>query len=86
MSAIIVVALLTAFMVIGFAIWWMVDEVDIPNVAVMFGSPMVGIAVIYWYSTLLAWVFGGGLIALGLFVAYLKCRKRPGRGMQDPPG
>jgi hypothetical protein len=69
MSEIIVVALLITLVAIGFVIWRMVDEVDIPNVAVMFGSPIIGIAVLYWYGTPLGWVFG-----VCLFVGYLKFR------------
>ena len=85
MPDIIVVALLVALVAIGFAIWWMVDEVDIPNVAVMFGSPIVGIAVLYWYGTPLGWIFGVCLIVLGLFVGYLKFRGRWGGDKQAPP-
>lgn len=85
MSPTIGALVVLVFIVVGLVSWWFADRIDVPNGVIIYGSPIAGLAVIYWYGTLLAWLFGICLILLGIFVFYLRLSNRPEPDKHDPP-
>jgi hypothetical protein len=72
------IVLLALFAVIALVVWWMLD-IDLSDVVASSVTPIIGICLIYWYGTPLAWAGGLLLLAIGAFSLYflLKRRARP---------
>ena len=75
---IILVIALAIFAVVALVVWWLLD-IDISDIVASSVTPIVGICLIYWYGTPLAWAGGLLLLAIGAFSAYflVKWRARP---------
>jgi hypothetical protein len=71
----ILVLALTAFAVLALVVWWMLDF-DMPDVVASSATPIIGVCLIYWYGTLLAWAAGLVLLAIGAFSLYVLIRRR----------
>jgi hypothetical protein len=78
MGMIILVIALTVFAIVALLVWWMLD-IDLSDVVASSVTPIIGICLIYWYGTPLAWAGGLLLLAIGAFSLYflLKRRARP---------
>ena len=50
----ILIVVLTVFAFVALVAWWMLD-IDIADIVAMIVSPIVGVCLIYWYGTPLAW-------------------------------
>jgi hypothetical protein len=74
----ILVIVLTVFAIVALVVWWVLD-IDIADVVASIVSPVVGMCLIYWYGTPLAWASGIALLAIGGFAIYFlfKRRRRP---------
>jgi hypothetical protein len=74
----ILVIVLTVFAIVALVVWWVLD-IDIADVVASIVSPVVGMCLIYWYGTPLAWAGGIALLAIGGFAIYFlfKRRRRP---------
>jgi len=72
---IILIIALTAFAIIAIAVWWMLD-IDISDIVASVVTPGIGIALIYWYNTPLAWAGGLLLLAIGAFSLYFLVKRR----------
>lgn len=75
---IILVIALTLFAVLAIVVWWVLD-IDISDIVASSVTPIIGICLIYWYGTPLAWAGGLLLLAIGAFSLYylVKRRARP---------
>jgi hypothetical protein len=75
---IILVIVLAIFAVVALVVWWLLDF-DLSDVVASSVTPIVGICLIYWYGTALAWAGGILLLAIGAFSLYylLKPRAKP---------
>ena len=73
----LLIVLLTIFAVVAIATWWMYD-IDLSDVVASSVTPMVGIYLIYWYNTALAWAGGLLLLAIGAFSLYFLVKYRAG--------
>jgi hypothetical protein len=78
MEMTILILALTVFAVLAIVVWWLLD-IDISDVVASSVTPIIGICLIYWYGTPLAWAGGLLLLAIGAFSLYflLKRRARP---------
>jgi len=74
----ILVIVLTVFAIVALVVWWVLD-IDTADVVASIVSPVVGMCLIYWYGTPLAWAGGIALLAIGGFAIYFlfKRRRRP---------
>lgn len=77
METLLVVAALALFALVAIVVWWMLD-IDIADIVAMVAAPVVGFALIYWYSTPLAWAGGLLLLAIGGFALYYLLKRRAG--------
>jgi len=75
METIILVVVLSLFAIIAIAVWWMLD-IDISDIVASVVTPGIGIALIYWYGTPLAWAGGLLLLAIGAFSLYFLVKRR----------
>jgi len=77
METVLIIAL-AVFAAIALVVWWMLD-IDIADIVAMIVSPIVGVWLIYYYATPLAWVGGITLLGIGAFALYflIDRRKRP---------
>jgi len=77
METVLIIAL-AAFAAVALVVWWMLD-IDIADIVAMIMSPIVGVWLIYYYATPLAWVGGIVLLGIGAFALYflIDRRKRP---------
>jgi len=77
METVLIIAL-AVLAAIALVVWWMLD-IDIADIVAMIVSPIVGVWLIYYYGTPLAW--GGGIVLLvigGFALYYLVMRhKKP---------
>jgi hypothetical protein len=71
----VLVAALAVFALVAIAVWWMLD-IDIADIVAIVTAPAAGIALIYWYSTPLAWAGGLLLLAIGGFALYYLLKRR----------
>ncbi len=74
MLTLLVIAL-AIFALIAIAVWWLLD-IDISDIVASSVTPIVGICLIYWYGTPLAWAGGILLLAIGVFSAYFLVKRR----------
>jgi hypothetical protein len=74
MLTILVIAL-AIFAIIAIAVWWLLD-IDISDIVASSVTPIVGICLIYWYGTPLAWAGGILLLAIGAFSGYFLVKRR----------
>jgi hypothetical protein len=74
MLTILVIAL-AIFAIIAIAVWWLLD-IDFSDIVASSVTPIVGICLIYWYGTPLAWAGGILLLAIGAFSAYFLVTRR----------
>jgi len=72
---IILMIALALFAIIAIAVWWMLD-IDISDIVASVVTPGIGIALIYWYNTPLAWAGGLLLFAIGAFSLYFLVKRR----------
>ena len=74
----ILIVVLTIFAFVALVAWWVLD-IDIADIVASIVSPVVGVCLIYWYGTPLAWAGGIALLAIGGFAIYFlfKRRRRP---------
>jgi lysozyme family protein len=74
----ILIIVLTIFAFVALVAWWVLD-IDIADIVASIVSPIVGVCLIYWYGTPLAWAGGIALLAIGGFAIYFlfKRRRRP---------
>jgi hypothetical protein len=73
---IILVIVLAIFAIVALVVWWLLD-IDLSDVVASSVTPIVGICLIYWYGTLLAWAGGALLLAIGAFSLYYLLKHRP---------
>ena len=78
METMILVVVLAIFAIAALVLWWMLD-IDLADVVASSITPLIGIGLIYYYCTPLAWAGGLLLLAIGAFSIYflLKRRARP---------
>jgi hypothetical protein len=78
METMILVVVLAIFAIAALVLWWMLD-IDLADVVASSITPLIGIGLIYYYGTPLAWAGGLLLLAIGAFSIYflLKRRARP---------
>ena len=74
METILIIAL-AILAVVALIVWWMLD-IDIPDIVATVGAPVVGVCIIYWYGTLISWVLGLLLLAIGAFALYYFLKRR----------
>jgi hypothetical protein len=74
---IILVIALTVFAIVALLVWWMLD-IDLSDVVASSVTPIIGICLIYWYGTPLAWAGGLLLLAIGAFSLYFLLKRRAG--------
>ena len=76
----VLIVLLTLLAAIAIVVWWMFD-IDFSDVVSCGVAPAIGIAIIYWQGTLLAWAGGLLLLFIGAISIYfvVKRRARPPR-------
>jgi hypothetical protein len=72
---IILVIALTLFAVLAIVVWWVLD-IDISDIVASSVTPIIGICLIYWYGTPLAWAGGLLLLAIGAFSLYFLVKRR----------
>lgn len=74
----VLIVLMAAFAVLALFVWWRFD-VDIADVVASSVTPAIGLGLIYYYDTALAWAGGLILLGIGAFsLSYLvKRRSRP---------
>ena len=72
---IILMIALSLFAIIAIAVWWMLD-IDISDIVASVVTPGIGICLIYWYGTPLAWAGGLLLLAIGAFSLYFLVKRR----------
>ena len=75
METIILVLALSLFAIVSLLVWWIYD-LDISDIVASSVTPIVGICLIYWYGTALAWAGGLLLLAIGAFSAYFLVKRR----------
>ena len=75
---ILLIVLLSLFAIIALVVWWMLD-IDLADIVASSVTPIIGVCLIYWYGTPLAWAGGLLLLAIGAFSLYVlvKRRERP---------
>jgi hypothetical protein len=69
------IIILTVFAAIALVVWWMLD-IDIADIVAMIVSPIVGVWLIYYYATPLAWAAGIVLLGIGVFALYFLIDRR----------
>jgi len=72
---IILVIALALFAVLAILVWWVLD-IDLSDVVASSVTPIVGICLIYWYGTPLAWAGGLLLLGIGAFSLYFLVKRR----------
>ena len=70
-SIVVLVALVAIAAILGWAL-----DIDVSEVVIGAAAPVAGVALIYWYWTLSAWLAGVLLLAAGGLAAYLLLRQR----------
>jgi hypothetical protein len=75
METTILVIALSIFAVVALVVWWMLD-IDLSDVVASSVTPIIGIALIYYYGTPLAWAGGLLLLAIGAFSLYFLVKRR----------
>jgi hypothetical protein len=75
METILIVLALSLFAIVSLLVWWIYD-IDISDIVASSVTPIVGICLIYWYGTPLAWAGGILLLAIGAFSAYFLVKRR----------
>jgi hypothetical protein len=71
----VIIVVLVILVAIAAVLWWILD-IDVSEVVIGAAAPFAGVALIYWYWTLWAWVAGVLLLAVGGLVAYSLLRQR----------
>jgi hypothetical protein len=71
----VIIVVLVILVAIAAVLWWILD-IDVSEVVIGAAAPVAGVALIYWYWTLWAWVAGVLLLAVGGLVAYSLLRQR----------
>ena len=71
----IIIVVLVTLVAIAAILWWVLD-IDVSEVVIGAAAPVAGVALIYWYWTLWAWVAGVLLLAVCGLVAYSLLRQR----------
>lgn len=66
---------LALFAIVALLVWWLLD-IDISDIVASVVTPGIGIALIYWYNTPLAWAGGLLLLAIGAFSLYFLVKRR----------
>jgi len=74
MVTILIIAL-ALFAVLAILVWWVLD-IDLSDVVASSVTPIVGICLIYWYGTPLAWAGGLLLLGIGAFSLYFLVKRR----------
>jgi hypothetical protein len=77
METLILVVALSAFAVLAILVWWLLD-IDLSDIVASSVTPIIGICLIYWYNTPLAWAGGLVLLAIGAFSLYFLVKRRAG--------
>jgi hypothetical protein len=77
---VLLIVLLALFAVIALVVWWMLD-IDLADVVASSVTPIIGVWLIYWYGTPLAWAGGLLLLAIGAFSLYFLVK----RSARPPP-
>ena len=72
---IILVIALALFAVLAILVWWVLD-IDLSDIVASSVTPIVGICLIYWYGTPLAWAGGLLLLGIGAFSLYFLVKRR----------
>ncbi len=75
----VIIVVLVTLVAIAAILWWALD-IDVSEVVIGAAAPVAGVALIYWYWTLWAWLAGALLLAAGGLVAYAMLRKRTPKG------
>ena len=75
----VIIVVLVMLVAIAAILWWALD-IDVSEVVIGAAAPIAGVALIYWYWTLWAWLAGALLLAVGGLVAYAMLRKRTPKG------
>lgn len=75
MMDIALIALLAVFAVLAIVVWWTLD-IDISDIVASIVTPIIGVCMIYWYNTPLAWAGGLMLLAIGAFSLYFLVKRR----------
>ncbi len=73
----ILIIVLTIFAFVALVAWWVLD-IDIADIVASIVSPIVGVCLVYWYGTPLAWAGGIALLAIGGFAIYFLFKRRRG--------
>ena len=71
------VVALSAFAVLAILVWWLL-YIDLSDIVASSVTPIIGICLIYWYNTPLAWAGGLLLLAIGAFSLYFLVKRRAG--------
>ena len=71
----VIIVVLVTLVAIAAILWWALD-IDVSEVVIGAAAPVAGVALIYWYWTLWAWLVGALLLAVGGLVAYSLLRQR----------
>jgi len=74
MVTILIIAL-ALFAVLAILVWWVLD-IDLSDIVASSVTPIVGICLIYWYGTPLAWAGGLLLLGIGAFSLYFLVKRR----------
>lgn len=72
---VLLIVLLALFAVIALVVWWILD-IDLADVVASSVTPIIGVCLIYWYGTPLAWAGGLLLLAIGAFSLYILVTRR----------
>ena len=75
----VIIVILVALVAIAAILWWALG-IDVSEVVIGAAAPVAGVALIYWYWTLWAWLAGILLLAAGGLAAYLLLRQRTPKG------
>jgi hypothetical protein len=75
METTILVIALSIFAIVALVVWWMLD-IDLSDVVASSVTPIIGIGLIYYYGTPLAWAGGLLLLAIGAFSLYFLVKRR----------
>lgn len=75
MEMTILIIALAIFALVALVVWWILDF-DLSDVVASVATPIVGVCLIYWYGTPLAWAGGLLLLAIGAFSLYFLVKRR----------
>ena len=71
----VIIVVLVTLVAIAAILWWVLD-IDVSEVVIGAAAPVAGVALIYWYWMLWAWLAGALLLAVGGLVGYSLLRQR----------